>query len=65
MRAMVAQLKSDSEDLQQVNSPGGGASAVHHVSWSRVFIPLLCAGDSERVEELVVARRRQQQEDAA
>lgn len=56
MRAMVAQLKSDSEDLQQVDQPFSTGSRL-------LYFPVLGqksqrnarAGHSERVEEPVVA----------
>lgn len=53
MRAMVAQLKSDSEDLQQVRPPG-----LRTWTSSQELPPLTVStftGDSQRVEEPLVA----------
>lgn len=53
MRAMVAQLKSDSEDLQQVRLPG-----FRTWTFSEELLALTIStftGDSQRVEEPLVA----------
>lgn len=57
MRAMVAQLKSESEDLQQVSSAvtmatGGKGSGLRFQVVDGVSV---LPGDSQRPEELIVA----------